>query len=198
MFHFQEWISAHGYLGIFFLLMLGVFGLPIPDETLLVFSGYLIFQGKLHLVGVLLASFFGSAAGISISYLLGRLVGLRIVSHYGHFIGLSQERVSRVHGWFRGIGHWVLVLGYFVPGVRHVTAIVAGVSGLELAPFMLFAYSGAFIWVSTFLYIGYFFGVHWKHVSETIHANLVVASCAAGVAILCYLLARRFLRNRRA
>src|SRR5882672_3710500 len=70
MFHFQEWISAYRYLEVFVLLMLGIVGLPIPDETLLVFTGYLIFRGKLHPTGVFVAAFSGSASGISISYLL--------------------------------------------------------------------------------------------------------------------------------
>jgi len=105
MTYFEGWISAHGYLGIFFLLMLGIFGLPIPDEPLLVFSGYLIFQGKLHPAGVFLASFLGSTAGISISFFLGRLLGVRMVGRYGNLIGLTQEKIDRVHGWFRGIGH---------------------------------------------------------------------------------------------
>jgi membrane protein DedA with SNARE-associated domain len=197
MFHFQEWIVAHGCLGIFLLLMLGVFGLPIPDEPLLIFSGYLIFQKKLHPFGVLLASFLGSAVGISISYLVGRVLGLRLVCLYGHFVGLNPQRLRRVHDWFRGMGHWIFVLGYFVPGVRHITAIVAGVSKWELAPFMLFAYSGAFVWVSTFLCIGYFFAERWGHVAETIHQNLVLVSCAVGVVVTLWL-ASRFLSSRRA
>lgn len=196
MFHFQEWIVAHGYLGIFLLLMLGVFGLPIPDEPLLIFSGYLIFQEKLQPGRVLLASFAGSAAGISISYVVGRVLGHQIVCRYGHFVGITPERVHRVHDWFRGIGHWIFVLGYFVPGVRHVTAIVAGVSKWEVAPFMLFAYSGALVWVSTFLCIGYFFAERWDHVAEIIHQNLVLASGAAG-AIMTLYLANRLLRSRR-
>jgi len=197
MFHFQEWIIAHGCLGIFLLLMLGVFGLPIPDEPLLIFSGYLIFQEKLPPGRVLLASFFGSAVGISISYFVGRVLGRQILYHYGHFVGIKPERIRRVHDWFKGIGHWVFVLGYFVPGVRHVTAIVAGVSKWEIVPFMLFAYSGALVWVSTFLCIGYFFAERWDHVAEAIDQNLVLASGAVVASVTLYF-ASRFLRGRRA
>jgi len=197
IFHFQQWISAHGYLGIFFLLMLGIFGLPIPDEPLLIFSGYLISRGKLHPAGVFLASFSGSAVGISVSYLLGRLLGLRVVGHYGNFVGVSHEKLERVHSWFRGLGHWVLVFGYYVPGVRHVTAVVAGISALELAPFMLFAYFGAVLWVSTFLSIGYFFADKWDRISESIQDNLVAAFCIVAVAGLLYLFARRVMGRRR-
>jgi membrane protein DedA with SNARE-associated domain len=196
-FHFQQWISAHGYWGIFFLLMLGIFGLPIPDEPLLVLSGYLISRGKLHPAGVFLASFCGSAVGISVSYLLGRQLGLRVISHYGNLVGLSQEKLDRVHSWFRGMGHWVLVFGYFMPGVRHITALVAGISSLELAPFILFAYSGALLWVSTFLSVGYFFADDWDRISEAIHDNLIVALCIVAAAGLAYVFARRLMNRRR-
>jgi len=197
MLHFQEWISTYGYLGIFVLLMLGIVGLPVPDETLLVFSGYLIFRGTLHPAGVFVAAFSGSASGISISYLVGRVLGLRIVSRYGRFFGVSELRVKRVHDWFAGLGHWALVFGYFMPGVRHFTAIIAGVSGLEFAAFMVFAYLGALVWVATFLSIGYFFGDNWSRVSEAIHEHLVLASCAVGGVFCCYLLVRRFMGGRR-
>ena len=43
-----EWLSQWGYAGLFGLLVFGIIGLPIPDETLLVFSGYLVSQGRLH------------------------------------------------------------------------------------------------------------------------------------------------------
>jgi membrane protein DedA with SNARE-associated domain len=198
MLHFEEWISSYGYLGIFLLLMLGVFGLPIPDEPLLIFSGYLIFRGRLHPAGALLAGFAGSSLGISISYSLGRLLGLRVVVRYGRIIGLTHDKVARIHGWFMGIGHWVLMLGYFAPGIRHLTAIVAGISKLEIPLFMLFAYAGAFLWVSTFLAIGYYFGERWGHISDTIHSNLVLTSYALGVLIFCYFCGKWLLRNRSA
>ncbi len=86
MLQFQEWISAYGYFGIFVLLMLGIVGLPIPDETLLVFSGYLIFRGKLHPTGVFVAAFSGSASGISISYLLGDCWVLELFPAMGVFL----------------------------------------------------------------------------------------------------------------
>ena len=119
-----------------------------------------------------------------------------MIARYGQWVGITQEKIDRVHGWFKGIGHWVLVVGYFVPGVRHVTAIVAGVSGFELAPFALFAYTGALAWVSTFLGIGYFVGKKWKHVSEVIHENLIVACFVLAIVLVGYLLARYRLRNR--
>jgi membrane protein DedA with SNARE-associated domain len=194
--HFQHWISAYGYFGIFFLLMLGIVGLPVPDETLLVFSGYLVFRGKLHPFATLIASFLGSSAGISISYLLGRLLGLQIVYRYGQYIGITKEQLGSVHDWFKSIGLWTLVVGYFVPGVRHFTAVAAGVSGLEAIPFTIAAYSGALVWVSTFLSLGYFFGDDWTFVLTKIHENVYLASFIFVTILLSYLI-WRFLRKKR-
>ena len=52
------WISQYGYIAIFFLLMLGIVGLPVPDEWLLVFSGYLIYDGTLDPFLTMCAAFF--------------------------------------------------------------------------------------------------------------------------------------------
>lgn len=171
----EQWISSYGYLGIFSLLLLGIVGLPVPDETLLVFSGYLIFRGILHPFVTLIAAFLGSSCGISISYLLGRLLGRSVVSHYGRYFGITPKRLEKAHDWFRRIGYWSLAVGYFVPGVRHLTAIAAGLSELEVPAFIAFAYSGAFLWVSSFLLLGYYFGENWHLVLDLLHNNLVIA-----------------------
>jgi membrane protein DedA with SNARE-associated domain len=176
MTYYSHWISDYGYFGIFSLLLLGIVGLPVPDETLLVFSGYLIFRGDLLPIPTLIVSFLGSSCGISASYLLGRLLGRGIISEYGKWLGVSQERLEKVHDWFKTIGYWTLALGYFIPGARHLTAIAAGISKLESPIFMAYAYSGAFVWVSSFLLLGYYFGEDWRLVLRLLHKNLFLFS----------------------
>jgi membrane protein DedA with SNARE-associated domain len=157
-----SWLSHYGYAGLFGLLLLGIVGLPIPDETLLVFSGYLISRGRLHPVPTFLAGFAGSACGISLSYTIGRTLGHSFVVRYGRYVRLTEARVERIHRWFQRVGEWLLTIGYFMPGVRHFTALVAGMSELEYGTFARFAYAGAAIWVATFLTVGYFVGENWK------------------------------------
>src|SRR6266498_4731136 len=67
-----NWVSVYGAPALFVLLMLGIVGLPIPDETLLVFSGYLIYRGTLHPATTWIFAFAGSACGITLSYTIGR------------------------------------------------------------------------------------------------------------------------------
>jgi len=192
----QFWISHYGYLGIFSLLMLGIIGLPVPDETLLTFSGYLIFHGELKLIPTFFSAFFGSIAGISISYAIGSTFGHHILIKYGHYIHITESRMQKAHLWFEKIGRWSLLVGYFIPGVRHVVAILAGTSELQMWEFALFAYSGGFIWTTTFLSIGYFFGKHSRAVLHSINHNIISISIVTVIVLFLFYLYRRFLHKK--
>jgi membrane protein DedA with SNARE-associated domain len=170
------WVSQYGYFGLFGLLLLGIVGLPVPDETLLVISGYLISRGRLDSAATFAAGFGGSVCGISVSYLIGRTAGHAAVNRYGRFVHLTNQRLDRVHRWFQRTGEWLLAIGYFIPGVRHFTALVAGMSELEYPKFAVFAYSGAAVWVATFLAIGYFVGENWQAAINLIHEYVLIAA----------------------
>jgi membrane protein DedA with SNARE-associated domain len=178
-----SWLSHYGYAGLFGLLVLGIVGLPIPDETLLVFSGYLISTGRLQPALTFVAGFAGAVCGISLSYTIGRTLGHRAVLRYGRYFHVTEARIERVHRWFLRVGDWLLTIGYFIPGVRHFTALVAGMSELEYGTFARFAYAGAAIWVATFLVIGYFVGEHWRAAMSLVHRYTVtsVAVLVVGV-----------------
>ncbi len=184
------WVTSHGYLGIFSLLMLGLFGFPVPDETLLMFSGYLVSSGKLEFVPTVAAAVLGSICGITLSFVLGHTVGLRLVDRFGRLIHLTPDRVNAVHDWFERFGKWTLVFGYFIPGFRHLTALVAGTSCLEVKSFAAFAYSGALIWSLTFILLGYFFGAEWQRTSAAIHRDVLIAAAILVVLFLLYLALR--------
>ena len=191
------WITQYGYLAIFSLLVLGIVGLPVPDETLLTFTGYLVFQGHLSLPLALLAGFSGSAVGITVSYILGRTFGLTLIHRYGKYVRITEHHVEQAHAWFRRAGHWSLTFGYFIPGVRHFTAYAAGMSELEYPPFALFAYGGAALWAGTFIGLGYLLGEQWKVVEQNIHKYFLASIVAAAALALAYLIWREFFRVRK-
>jgi len=165
-----HWIREYGYAAIVCLLMLGIVGLPVPDETLLTFSGYLVFKTQLHWIPTMLAAFVGSACGMTLSYLLGRTFGLRLIHRYGPYVHLTEKRLERAHQWLEHRGAWSLTFGYFLPGIRHLTAYVAGTSRLSLHVFSLFAYGGALLWTTTFVVAGYVMGDEWTKMSSDFHA----------------------------
>jgi membrane protein DedA with SNARE-associated domain len=186
-----QWVAHYGYVAIFSLLVLGIIGLPIPDETMLLFVGYLIYRGQLRLLPSLLSAFLGSLCGITLSYAIGRTFGLYLVKTYGRYVHVTDARMDQVHRWFRQMGRWSLTFGYYVPGVRHLTAYVAGASRLELPVFALFAYSGALVWSSTFIGLGYALGQRWSHVGLGLQQHLALTAVVALVLIFAYMRFRR-------
>lgn len=188
-----DWIIQNGPGALFVLLLLGVVGLPIPDETLLVFCGYLISKGRLSPVETFLAGVAGTWCGISLSYTIGRTFGIGVVHRFGKYLHITEERLANVHRWFDRIGHWALFVGYFIAGVRHFTAIVAGISRLKFTSFAAYAWTGGVVWVASFLTLGYFLGERWKEVAELVHKYVLVASLVLiAASVLVY-----FLRSRR-
>lgn len=155
---FSHLLIEYGSLTLFLLLVLGIIALPIPEETLLVFSGALIAQGILNAHSTILAAVAGSLCGITISYLLGLTGGFYLFHKYGSWVGITLHRLEKAKDWFNHYGKWSLFIGYFIPGIRHFTGFTAGTTGVEYRHFALFAYTGGIIWITTFLSIGYFFG----------------------------------------
>jgi membrane protein DedA with SNARE-associated domain len=193
VFSVEGWLEAYGYPGLFVLLMLGIVGLPVPDETLLAFAGYLVFKRTLGLPATLLAAFLGTTCGITLSYGLGRGLGPGAVRRFGHRLRVTPEHLDRVQAWYRRHGRYALFLGYFVPGVRHLVAFVAGSARLPLPLFALFAYTGGLVWSLTFILLGYGFGEEWARMSAALHRILLILAgvVAAGLLVAGLVLRRR-------
>lgn len=165
-------IKAYGYLGVFGSQMMGMFGLPVPDETILTFTGFLIFKHYLHPVPAFLAAYLGSICGITLNYIVGRYVGWPLLHKYGSYLHLTDEKTDQARHWFEHHGKIALFGGYFLPGLRHLTAFTAGASRLEFRRFAPYAYSGGFCWVATFLALGYFLGEEWHKITPQVQSYL--------------------------
>lgn len=154
-----EYLTRYGAPVLFVAQLLGIFGLPIPDELLLTIAGVLMRRGQLSRVPTIAAAISGCMAGITISYVIGRTLGCPAVRR----LTRGHEAVwARAQDWFHRFGGWLLTFGYFIPGVRHVTAIAAGTTPLDYPTFSAWAYPGAVLWATTFLTIGYYTGDRWR------------------------------------
>jgi membrane protein DedA with SNARE-associated domain len=179
----EAWLLKYGYAILFGLLTAGIMGVPLPDELLLMTSGFLVWKGKFKLWVMILAASGGSACGITVSYVLGRTLGLALLHRYGRYVGVSSKRLDRAHAWFERWGRWALLAGYFVPGFRHFTAISAGATHMEWPHFALFAYAGAVLWTASFILVGYFLGPKVPDLAPIImpYARLIAACAAAAL-----------------
>jgi len=159
-------IIDYSYIGIFIALGLGIMGLPIPDETLIAFAGFLSFKGKLSFLLTFFAAFLGASCGITISYYVGKYGSSYVSKKYAQKFTRYSSRLQEVEEIYIKYGKFALLMGYFIPGLRHFTAIFAGISHFPFWRFALFAYTGAFLWTATFLTFGYFLESEWYLVAH--------------------------------
>jgi membrane protein DedA with SNARE-associated domain len=181
-----EFLAQYGYIGIFLFLVMGIAGVPLPDEIFMTFIGYLSSEGQLNLYFTYFSALAGSMGGITLSYGLGRRFGYPLLKRYGSRLFITRRRLRITQFLFRKYGNWVLFFGYFIPGVRHLTAYMAGISKLSYTRFGLYAYCGAIVWCATFIGLGYVLGANWELVFLVLHrfgpVVLLVSLPLAGIA----------------
>ncbi|GIP40180.1 putative membrane protein YbfM [Paenibacillus sp. J31TS4] len=162
----EDLIGQYGYIALFFLLAVGIVGLPVPDELLMTFVGYLTSIGTLNYYLSVVVSFLGAMSGMIVSYLLGRKVGKPLLWRYGKWIKLTPDKLDRVETWFNRYGPWTVSFGYFIPGIRHLTCYLSGTIGMRARKYLLFAGMGALFWCVLFITLGYMLGYGIEAVTE--------------------------------
>lgn len=155
----QQIIADYGYVAIFLMLVLGIVGLPIPDEIMMTIVGYFTHIDVLNYPLAIIISFFGAMLGMMISYLIGRKAGRPFIDKYGKWVGLKEKRMLKVEIWMKKYGPFSLIIGYFIPGIRHLTCYFSGIGKMELKTYISFAAIGAFLWCFIFITIGRLIGV---------------------------------------
>ena len=172
-------IAQYSYWGIFFSLGLGILGLPIPDETLMVFFGFLAFQGKLNLHLAIFIAFIGTSCGITVSYFIGRLSDKFIFKKYSGKMNINPVHFQNAEEFYRKYGESILFFGYFIPGIKHLTSILAGISNMPYRIFAIYAYLGALLWTIIFVGLGYFLGHGWHHFARYSHKFIIPIAAIA-------------------
>lgn len=171
-------ISAIGYLGVFFLMVMESMVVPIPSELILPFAGFLISRGDFTFVGVMLVSSLGSIVGSLISYYMGMYGGNAFVLKYGKYVLLDEQDLKKTEQWFEKRGEYTIFISRFVPVVRHLISIPAGIGKMDLKRFCVYTVAGASMWNFILVYAGYLLGEHWdriKHYSEPVSLTVAAA-----------------------
>jgi membrane protein DedA with SNARE-associated domain len=177
-------ITKYSYLELFIALGLGIVGLPIPDETLMAYAGFLVFQGKLNFLSTILVAFLGTSCGITIGYALGKTLGSRLINKYAAKMHVNPDEIQQAKNFYNRYGKFALCIGYFTPGVRHLTAIIAGTSHMPYRTFALFAYTGGFLWTITLVSLGYVLGEKWRRVYMYSHRFIIPFVLIAVIVLL--------------
>ncbi len=191
----EQWIIDYGYVGIFIILVIGIVGIPLPDEMLMTFVGYQVYQGKMSYLIAWLSAFSGAVVGITISYYLGLKLGLPFLQKFGPKMHITEKKIERTQKLFNQYGNFIITIGYFIPGVRHLTAYLAGISKMKIPRFMFFAYSGALFWSFTFITLGRELGKKWFIVQEQFHRFGFTIIIFFVLIVILFLLYVKFRRN---
>ncbi|MCM3570316.1 VTT domain-containing protein [Neobacillus mesonae] len=154
--------EQHSYLILFLGIFLELMAFPISGELLMSYAGYFVYQGKMNYILALLTVFVSGGAGITITYWIGKAGGYKLIEKYGKYIHLGPERYKKVSAWFERSGSKLLIFAYFIPGVRHFTGYISGISRIPFRKFIFPAYTGAFLWGICFITLGKVLGPQWK------------------------------------
>jgi membrane protein DedA with SNARE-associated domain len=154
-----ELLIAHwGYLAIFGVVILGNTGLPIPEETILLLAGYLVWEGNLRLPWVLAVGVLSAVTGDNLGYWIGRKFGRPALERYGHWLLVTPDRLDAVQRAVTRHGALAVFVARFVPGLRFLAGPVSGMTGLRPLAFIVANVCGAALYVPTVVGLGYAVG----------------------------------------
>ena len=153
-----NYLQLYGYWVIFLVLFFGIVGIPAPEETFVIFIGAVIADQSMHFLWAICAALVGANLGMFITYMIGRKLGLSLIHKYGELVKITPERWQRMQSKFERYNDKILIIGYFLPGLRQLTPYMSGTRELPLARFFPFAFLGSLLWTSIYMTIGFYFG----------------------------------------
>lgn len=134
------------------------FGLVVPGETLVLLGGFYAGRGALDPVIVAALATAGGVLGDNLGYFIGRRAGRPFVIRHGHRIFLRQERIAAAERFYARHGGKTVFLGRFVPVVRSVGSIIAGIGHMRYPRFFVHDLAGSLVWAVGHTVIGYVVG----------------------------------------
>lgn len=180
-------ISAGGYAGVFVLMALESMIAPVPSEAVMPFAGFLVAQGKLSIYFAIIAAALGSIVGSIVSYYLGLYGGREAVLKYGKYLLLNEHHLDWTENWFKKHGEKTILASRFVPVVRHLISIPAGIGKMDKRRFLAYTLVGATTWNTFLLYVGIYLNEKWRLLSQYSEKLDIVVAAIIGIAIALYL-----------
>lgn len=169
-----DWIidlmSAGGYLALGGLMFLENLFPPIPSEIVMPLGGFLAAQGRFTLTMTILVGTVGTVFGAYFWYWVGQRVGeerLRVFAvRHGRWLTLGPADVDRASDWFRRKGKWAVMVGRFMPGIRTLISVPAGVANMPLLPFLIYTTLGSLVWIGGLATLGYLLEAQYARVAN--------------------------------
>jgi membrane protein DedA with SNARE-associated domain len=186
--YFTAVIDKLGYIGVGILMTLESMVAPVPSEAVMPFAGFLWYDHRFTFTGLLLASTLGSIIGSLISYYAGAWGGRPFVRRFGKYLLLDEHHLDLTERFFSRYGDKTIFISRFIPVVRHLISIPAGVGEMNLVKFSIYTVVGAGIWNSFLTIVGFYLKENWYIVRRygEIADIIVIGLIIAGVVFFVY------------
>ncbi len=194
--HLHHLIAQYGYMVVALFVGGESVGIPLPGETVLLTAAAFAGRGHLSIVGVIIASIAGIICGGSGGYWVGHTAGQKVVVRYGRWAGITPERLDHTRQFFARYGARAVMVGRFIPIVRILASIVAGISDMPFARFSAYNAIAGIVWSVFFGLLGFEFARDLPHLENRIGEAGIIALIVVGVALAGFLIWRHFRRNK--
>jgi len=185
-----------GVWSVFALMILESCCIPVPSELIMLFAGYLVFNGDATLLAVVAAGVVGNTIGSVLCWYIGAYGGRAFIDRHGRWVRLNHHHLDITERWFARWGAAAVFVGRDLPIIRTFISLPAGIARMPLARFTIFTFLGCIPWVLGLALIGRSLGDDWESARDTLHRfdYVVVAAILLGIALLVV----RYLRRRAA
>ncbi|MEK3911618.1 DedA family protein [Paenibacillus sp. FSL H7-0331] len=189
-------IGQYGYAALFFALWLGIVGMPVPDEGIVMTGGAVTASGLLLPIPAFLLTYLGVVSGLTLGYVLGRWIGtpalnrMRRKKKLALYVDKSERLVARY-------GSYALAISYFLPVVRHIIPYLVGLNKMSFRRYALISYSTGFVWTLLFFTLGYVAGDHVPQLALLVHRYGLQLLWLPAIALIVYIIIRIWKKQRR-
>ena len=182
-------MNNFGYLGITLLIAIENIFPPIPSEVILTFGGFMTTYSEMNMIGVIIASTIGSVLGAIALYLVGMIFSKErlekiVQGKIGKILHFKTEDIDKAISWFEKRGKLTVFFCRFIPIVRSLISIPAGMTKMKFIPFILLTTLGSAIWNSVLTYLGVIAGASWETVAGYIDNYSKVVLVIIVIAVL--------------
>lgn len=162
-------MNQFGYIGVFLLIAIENVFPPIPSEVILLFGGFMTTYTKLNIILMIVAATLGSLLGAIILYYIGKIFNKerlkKIISgKIGKILRLKAKDIDYADKWFDTKGNKTVFFCRFIPIVRSLISIPAGMSEMPIPKFLVYTTLGSLIWNSVLVVIGNKVGENWTDI----------------------------------
>lgn len=164
--------------------------IPIPSEVVLLFAGYLAFQGKLNMIAVISSGVMGNLVGSIIAYYIGLKGGRPLFLRYGKYVFVKEKELRWAENWFERFGHETVFFGRMVPVIRAFISVPAGIAEMNFVKFNIYTFLGILPWSIGLAYGGFVLGGKWEKIVKYFSGFSWIIIVILIIAILAFLLFR--------